>query len=388
MVVHLRLLSKQLIRTVFVMVIVGFAALSCIGQTKPVDPPPRPTPPISETPDQVKVFTEEVLVPVFVFDRNGRFDPTLGADDLLMFEDDMAQQITSVRRVPSSVLLLLDTGGALNPKMSTNTTREIALRLVSNLRAGDQIAAMQFGTRVEMIQDWTTETTSVVHSLQTKLSSGRHIHLSDALLTAAEQLKAVPPGSRHVVLVTDGVEEGAEKARLTEAISRLLVAHATVHVISYTSIGRKAMGKRSPLVRVTLNKPKSASDVANELMYPTLNPLNQKRNFYVVLDTDMPMRQRNKRYAEATKESELWLASLADETGGLMSLPKTIDEMISQGEVVAREIDSQYVLAYTPKRSLRSASAGEYRSIKVVPRRGGLEVHSRRGYVAGPPRDN
>ena len=71
-----------------------------------------------------------------------------------------------------------------------------------------------------------------------------------------------------------------------------------------------------------------------------------------------------------------------------MSLPKTTDEMISQGEVVAREIDSQYVLAYTPKRSLRSASDGEYRSIKVVPRRGGLEVHSRRGYVARSPQDN
>jgi len=142
------------------------------------------------------------------------------------------------------------------------------------------------------------------------------------------------------------------------------------------------------LVRVTLDKPKSASDVANELMYPALNPLNQKRKIYVIVDTDIPMRLRNKRYEEATKESEVWLASLADETGGVMSLPTTTKEMISQGEVVAREIDAQYVLAYTPKHSLRSASDNEYRSIKVVPRRGGLEVHSRRGYVARPSKGN
>jgi hypothetical protein len=191
-----------------------------------------------------------------------------------------------------------------------------------------------------------------------------------------------------VVLITDGVEPGGDRARLTEAVTCLLAENATVHVISYTSIGRKAMGGRNPLVRVTLDKPKSASDVANELMYPALNPLNQKRKIYVILDTDLPMRQRNKRYEEATKESEVWLASLADETGGVMSLPTTRDEMIRQGEVVAREIDAQYVLAYTPKRSLRSAAEGEYRSIKVIPSHGAPTVHSRRGYVARTPRAN
>jgi hypothetical protein len=63
-------------------------------------------------------------------------------------------------------------------------------------------------------------------------------------------------------------------------------------------------------------------------------------------------------------------------------LPGTTAEMVSQGAVIAREIDAQYVLTYTPKRPLSSASDGEYRNIKVVLRRGGLEVRSRRGYVA------
>lgn len=382
---RLRSLSLQLLR----IVIVCSAALGCMAQTTPVAPSPQPTPPIIETQEQVKIFTEEVLIPVSVFDRNGRFDPTLVADDLLVFEDGVLQQITSLRRVASSVLLLLDTGGALNPAMSTNTTREIALHLVSNLRAGDQMAAMQFGDRVQMIQEWTTETDQVVRALRTKLSSGRHVHLTDALMSAATQLQAVPSGSRHVVLITDGVEAGGDRARLIEAITQLLMAHATVHVISYTSIGRKAMGPRNPLVRVTMQKPKSASDVANELMHPEALPESQRRRkVYVVLDTDFPMRIRNKKYKEATKESELWLTSLADETGGLMLLPTTTAEMILQGELVAREIDSQYILAYTPKRSLTSAADREYRRLKVVSRRGGPEIRLRRGYVAKPPPGN
>lgn len=384
--VRLRFLPLQLLLR---MVIVCSAALVCAAQTTPVAPHPQPTPPTVETPEQLKTFTEEVLVPVFAFDRNGRFDSTLVADDFLIFEDGVLQPITSLRRVPSSVLLLLDTGGALNPAMSANTTREIAIHLVSNLRAGDQMAALQFGNRVEMIQNWTTEKDQTIGALKTKLSSGRHGYLTDALMAAATQLKAVPSGSRHVVLITDGVEAAGERARLTEAITQLLTAHVTVHVISYTSIGRKAMGPRNPLVRVTMEKPKSASDVANELMHPEAIPESWRRKkVYVVLDTDFPMRNRNKKYKEATKESELWLTSLADETGGLMLLPTTTDEMIMQGELVAREIDSQYVLAYTPKRSLTSTAAGEYRRIKVVSLRGGPEIRSRRGYVARPPRGN
>jgi hypothetical protein len=206
------------------------------------------------------------------------------------------------------------------------------------------------------------------------------------LTAAATQLEAVPSGSRHVVLITDGVAAGGDRARLTEAIAQLLTAHATVHVISYTSIGRKAIGARTPLVRVTMEKPKSATDVANELMHREAIPESWRRKkVYVVLDTDFPMRNRNKKYAEATKESELWLASLADETGGVMLLPMSTNEMIVQGETVAREIDSQYVLTYRPKRSLTSAAEGEYRSIKVLSLRGGPEIRSRRGYVAKRP---
>jgi VWFA-related protein len=357
-----------------------------VAQTTSVAPSPQPTPPTVEPQEQLKTFTEEVLVPVFAFDRTGRFDPTLVADDFLVFEDGVSQPITSLRRVESSVLLLLDTGGALNPAMSTNTTREIALRLVSNLRAGDQMAAMQFGDRVEMIQNWTTEKDQTIGALKTRLSSGRHGYLTDALMAAITQVKAVPSGSRHVVLITDGVEAGGDRARLTEAIAQLLTAHATVHVISYTSIGRKAVGARNPLLRVTMEKPKSASDVANALMHREAIPESWRRKkVYVVLDTDFPMRNRNKKYAEATKESELWLASLADETGGVMLLPMSTNEMIVQGETVAREIDSQYVLTYRPKRSLTSAAEGEYRSIKVLSLRGGPEIRSRRGYVAKRP---
>jgi VWFA-related protein len=355
------------------------------GQTASPSPVPKspPVPSPSETQEPLKVFTEEVLIPIFVLDGNNRFDPTLEVEDLLVFEDNVLQEIRSVRREPSSILLLLDTAGEKNPAMKTNTTQEIASVLVSNLRAGDRVAAIQFGDRVETIHGWTTQTEKVVQALKTKLFSGKRSRLVDGLMAGAAHLREVPAGGRHVVLITDGVTSPADKLRLAEAIMELLSVHATVHVISYTSVGRKVIQRQNPLVVVTNEKRKSAQDIANEIMYPN-EPWEEirRRKIYVIVDTDIPMRRQRNKYEAETKESERWLASLADQTGGMMVLASSEAEMIKQGELVAREIDAQYVVAYRPKRPLALAAEGEFRSIKVATRRGGLRIHARKGYVA------
>ena len=358
------------------------------SQTQTASPAPKsqPTPPVSETQEPVKVFTEEVLIPLFVFDTHGRFDPTLEPDHLLVFEDSVLQEIRSVRREPSSVLLLLDTAGEKNPAMKTSTTREIATVLVSNLRAEDRVAAIQFGGGVEIIHGWTTEREKIVRALKTKLLSAKRSKLVNGLLAATALLKEVPAGSRHVVLITDGVESSGDKPALTQAVRELLSTHATVHVISYTSIGRETIQRKNPLVKVTNEKRKSATDIANEIMYPNVDWESiRRRKIYVIVDTDIALRRERNKYKEATKESEQWLGALADETGGQMVLLLSADEMIKQAELVAREIDAQYVVAYRPKRPLALAAEGEYRNIKVVSRRGGLHLHARKGYVAKPP---
>ena len=65
----------------------------------------------SQPEDSVKVFTEEVRLPVVAFDSYGHYDPTLELDDILVLEDGVAQQLRSVRHIPANVLFMLDTGG-------------------------------------------------------------------------------------------------------------------------------------------------------------------------------------------------------------------------------------------------------------------------------------
>jgi VWFA-related protein len=341
-------------------------------------PAPTPTPAEREGQDSVKVFTEEVRLPILVTDEQGRFDPTLEAGDILVLEDDLPQEVRSVRHMPANVLLLLDTSGGINPAMKTGTTRAIALAVVSKLKQGDSVSVLQAGDRVELLQTWTTDAEAITRALRTKLSSGKRKHLSEALLQAAAQLKEAPYGNRHLVLVTDGLEASTASDQ-AETTRQLSGAQATVHVISYTAVGREAMERSGPLVKFGNTRARTAGDVAREAD-PTM-PTASRGPVNVTVDTDRAMRRQREDFIEATKISERQLTLLAAETGGRISSPATTKEMVSQGVEVAREIGAQYVVSYRPKRPLAEARAGEYRRVRVVLRRPGLSVRSRNGYI-------
>jgi hypothetical protein len=130
---------------VLLVAMLWLAASPCGAQT------PSPTPVLSESQEKVRVLTEEVVIPVSAYDDSGHLSAALEPQDILVFEDDVRQTVRSVRRIPANVLLLLDTGGELNPAMSVSTTRDLATRLISSLRTGDRVAAMQFGSHLELV---------------------------------------------------------------------------------------------------------------------------------------------------------------------------------------------------------------------------------------------
>ena len=86
------------------------------------------------------------------------------------------------------------------------------------------------------------------------------------------------------------------------------------------------------------------------------------------------------------QRSQAQLKNMTEETGGLLRQPPSEEGMLLEAASVAREIDSQYVITYSPKRPLRRASATEYRRIHVGARRQGLTLRARRGYVVGTMR--
>ena len=101
----------------------------------------------------------------------------------------------------------------------------------------------------------------------------------------------------------------------------------------------------------------------------------------VTLDLERLFR-RGKNPKEELEQKERDFGVLTEETGGVLLLPASAEEMTSRAAEVAREVDSQYVVTYKPLRPLAAAPPGEYRRLDLSSRRVGLRVRSRRGYVA------
>ncbi len=378
------------------------ASVPILPATLPI---PSPTPPYSpqDNEDSIKVFTEEVRIPVFAYDEYGNFDRTIEPDDLLILEDGVPQTVRSVRHTPANVLLLLDTGGegvgTGGVSKSTSLTREAALRVIAGLHKEDQLALIQFADHAETLQNWTTDRQSLAAVLKWKLHSGKRARLAEAIAAAAQIFKDTPEGNRHVVLITDGVEtSGTNNINRADALKQLSAARATVHVISYTEfvLQKQSDKTKAAMTNEEIRRRDSIVAIANAGINP--NPVGQSfpssaggggsgsiggsgRGFTF----DPAMTRLRKAYEADVRRSQQWLTNLATETGGRIWLPLTAQEMLDEGGKVARDIGAQYVVTYKPKRPFVTARAGEYRRLEIAARRLGLTLRTRRGYVTTPP---
>jgi VWFA-related protein len=369
----LRLLFK-------VLLVLVFSAAAAPAQ---VSPKPSPTPK-SEDQEPVRVFTEEVRLPVAATDINGHYDPTLEIDDVLVLEDGQPQQVRSIQHLPANVLLLLDTGNDLGLK-DTKLTRDVALRVIAGLNPGDRIAIMQFATKPELLQSWTTDRTALAKVLRTKLNSGKNSRLATAIAAASDQFRETPAGTRHIVLVSDGVDAPGGRVTMASALKQLNSTQVSVHVISYTLMERQILQTQTRVVRGGDGVQRDANPASNPVANgdPTLPPGTTRTPGFKILtiDTDVAMRRKRKEYERATRNSEERLVALAEESGGRFLLPDSPESLLRQAESISRDIGSQYVITYRPTRPLASAKSGEYRRVEVASKRVGLYLRSRQGYI-------
>src|SRR5438445_6686542 len=83
--------SRQYILIVILSFVLGMQ-ISAAAQQPSAKPSPLATP-HNEQQEPVKVFTEEVRLPVVALDQYSHYDPTLEPDDILVLEDGVPQQI-------------------------------------------------------------------------------------------------------------------------------------------------------------------------------------------------------------------------------------------------------------------------------------------------------
>lgn len=363
--------SKRLAGLLALIVLLGASSLFAqSGRTKPT---PTPTP----KDEDVRIITEEVKLNVLAFDEEGKFVGNVRAEDLVITDDNVLHQPSSVRRIPANVLIVMDTGGELRAVKNLDQTKKTARALISSLREGDSVALLQYSDKAEILLEWTSDKRAALDAVgRTKF--GKRSNFVDAVNLGTDFMTRSGVDNKHMVLITDGTDSWGRSSARFDAFQRLLGTDISVHVISYTAMEAADVEPRTKGVTKTPPPPAMPPEVAAQLpngvrdraTAPKIGPT-------IVTDRKYLKTMRQRKADLQTAEEQL--TKLAADTNGEMIVPISLEEMVERTSVVARMIDSSYVVTYTPKVAITEGS-GE-RTITVTSKRDGLIVESRRKLV-------
>jgi Ca-activated chloride channel family protein len=268
-----------------------------------------------------------VSLNVTVTDAAGHHISGLSADDFVVFEDGRPQRLSyfAALSTPLSVSLLIDTSSSMEQQLAV--AQQAAIDFVSRLRPGDLAAIVNFDSRVEVQQPFTSDKQALESAIR-DLRAGGATALYNAVYIALRQLATV-------------------KAESEEAIRR--------NVIVVLSDGEDTSSL------VTFDQLLDLARRSQTAIYP------------ISLTADSP--SSNRTYQAAT----FALRQLAQETGGRLLTAKRADELTGVYGQIRDELTSQYVLGYISSNPLRD---GGWRKLAVRILRPNVIPRTRAGYYS------
>ena len=353
----------------------AFAGLAQ-AQSGRVQATPTPTP---RDEDTVRINTEEIKLNVLAFDESGNFFRDVTPRDLVITENNILHQPASVRRLPANVLIVMDTGGEMRAVKSLDQTRKVAAAIVNSLQSGDSVAIMQYADKAEIVAEWTNDKAQMLSAIR-RTNFGRRSVFVDALRLATNFLQKNPLENKHLVLITDGTDSIGKSSAKFDAFQRLLGTDISVHVISYTSMEATDI---APRTKGTSNTPppKAMPDEVRDQLPVDVKIAATRPKIGPTINMDRRLIKNMKARKLELEVSQEQLEKLAENTNGEFILPETLDEMGEKAPLVAKMIDSNYVVTYTPKIPVVETRGIATRIIEVTSRRAGLIVQARRKLV-------
>jgi Ca-activated chloride channel family protein len=298
----------------------------------PVRSPDRDEPAKPSTGDVTKEgkgFTivsdvEEVSLNVTVLDSGGHIVQDLKKDDFRVLEDNVQQTLLSFQHadIPVSIGLVIDNSGSMYKKRPSVNKSALDLILASNPK--DEAFVVNFADDAYIDQDLTSDPGKLKDGLA-HIESRGGTALYDAVVASADKLAADAHRPKQViVIITDG-EDNASSLNLEQAIRRV-----------------------------------------QQLSGPVI--------YSIGLLFGDEMSKGEVRHARRALEM------LSGETGGIAFFPKSLDQVDQIAAEVARDIRSQYTLAY---HSTKPSTDPGFRKITVTAQakgQGKLVVRTRTGY--------
>jgi Ca-activated chloride channel homolog len=272
-----------------------------------------------------------VSVAAVVRDRKGRFVSDLSSKDFIVVEAGERRPIVNFKAEddgPVKLAILFDVSGSMRVGTKAVDAQQAARHLLGALKSTDQAALYSFDTKLQRVQDFTSDFSKLESALGHVDSPYGQTSLYDAIAdTAGEVAKAAASKGRlqraAVIVLTDGVDT---HSRLT---------------------------------------PAKVSGIASEIDIPV----------YVVAVMSVIDDPRTLEGAQTADAGGL--GDLARWTGGeLFTATSPAHASVAARQIVS-ELRHQYLLAFEA-----SAKAG-WRPLEVKARDRGLVVRARSGYTAG-----
>jgi Ca-activated chloride channel family protein len=287
-----------------------------------------PEPPAGQPqPDDSALFVfkkqvQEVVLHAIVVDDQRRLVTNLDRPAFTAFEDGVPQATTAFHRddVPVALGIVIDNSGSMREKREKVNQAVLNLIRASNPR--DETFVVNFSQNSYLDQDFTSNIGLLQQALQ-KVSTKGSTALYDAIVASAIHLKNDNRVERKILLVITDGRDNASQQTLAEAMRHL-------------------QGENGPTL------------------------------YAIGLLGD-----------ELHQSDSGALKSLAEVTGGVAYFPKSLDEVDDIARTVARDIHSQYTIAYKPT---NHSHAAKYRIIEVKAQARGyhnLTVRTRTGYYPG-----
>jgi Mg-chelatase subunit ChlD len=351
------------------------SALFVNAQSGRVQATPTPTPP-----DEIlRIDTEEIKLNVLAFDERGEFFRDVLATDLVITENNVLHPPTSVRRIPANVLIVMDTGGELRAVKTLDNTRKVARGVVDALNPGDSVSVISYADKAEIVGEWTSDKAVALAAIK-RTNFGRRSVFVDALKLATDFLQRSGLDNKHLVLISDGTDSLGRSSQKFDAVQRLMATDVSVHVISYTSMETASIEPRTKRTSTT-PPPKALPPEVGDQLPNGARDQQKAAKIGPTINMDRTLVKRMKARKAELEAAQEQLEKLAENTNGEFILPGTIDEMFEKASLVARMIDSSYVVTYMPKISVAETRGIATRNIEVTSKRPGLIVQARRKLI-------
>lgn len=303
--------------------------------------------------DPVNVDTSIVRVNIGVVDQRGRPIVNLDRPSFSVFEDGVRQEIThfELASAPFSVVMMLDMSG------STKSFRQnIALsasRFLDALAPNDRVSVIEFYSKVNVLNDFTTDRRTILHSISVANGSG-DTHLYNGIELALNKLAKEGNRRKAIVVLTDGVDTKARNQD-RDFLSKL----------NGDGVLSAIKAERNETLAAILDR----ADKLGVTIYPLALPTGDPAKLADPTPIQVAM------YSAARSRLQL----VADRTGGTLNAITRLDEMSRLYALIAADLRTLYTLEYQPANPARD---GKWRSIKVEVANPELIARSRQGYFA------